>query len=336
MILSTFGQLKAQIARVCGATGMPVTDPRVMEFTNLAIQELLNEGDFPWTVARLYLRICNGRFVLPSEFDRAISMSVDGIPQQINSPWFETTSGSPWSVYGWSEDYSTFANLNGWFNDGFTLDRDEVFQFREIPCDQGYYLEVQTQYNESVNGVYPNIVLKGYDFDRNPIGQPDGSEGDTISLRTAPQLSASTFSQISGIIKPVTKGEVYVYAVGINGDRIHVGTYAPKETAPYYRSYKVVGTPQCRLSCVLVRARKRYKPITTDNDFVLCANVPALKKMVQAVWYSDASELEKYAAYKALAVDILKKEALAYRGKSRIPAITFQHGFGMGIIPPVR
>lgn len=330
MNLRTFGQLKAEIARVCGVSGMAVTDPRVMEKTNLAVEELLNEGDFPWTVERLIFRVYCGNIVLPTAFDRVMSMSVDGVPQQINSPWYEMTSFS-----GWDWNWSNIGH--GWWNDGFTLDRDEVFQFRDIPRDQVYILSVSTQLPEEEGAT---ILFKSYDSALSPITtlvSGEWIEGQRIALSQAPVLGSQPTSQIYGIVKPVTRGEVYVYAIGqSDGARVHIGTYAPKDTSPFYRSYKIVGSWLDGCGCVLARCRRRYSPVTNDDDLVLCGNIPALKKMVQAVWYGDAGEPEKYAQYKAIAVDILKKEAMAYRGKSRVPAITFTRGFGLGSVPSVR
>jgi hypothetical protein len=335
MNLRTFGQLKSQIARVCGATGMPATDTRVMEFTNLAVEEILNEGDFPWTVDRLIFRVYQGRVVLPTAYDRIISMSVNGISQMIASPWFETTTN-----YLAGQDLATNwngPNLNGWFNNGFTMDRDEVFQFRDIPKDQQYFLEVMSQFQEEEGST---ILFKGYDSALAPVTtkyESEWIEGERMELTTGWVRSSTPFSQISGIVKPITEGEVYLYAVGATtGERIHIGTYAPKDESPYYRSYKITGTALCGCSCVLARCRKRYSPVLKDDDLVMCGNIPALKKMVQAVWYGDAGDPQKYANYKAIAVDILKKEATAFRGKSRIPAITMQHGFSIGAMPYIR
>lgn len=325
---------------------MAVSDPRVMDITNLAVEEILNEGDFPWVVDRLIFRVYNGRIVLPTAYDRVIGMSVEGIPQQINSPWYEVTPGM-FGGGGYFDNengavgYGGRSTLSGWCNDGFTVDRDEVFQFRDIPRDQYYFLEVSTQFDEDVDDEAPQILFKGYDAKRSPVTTPgtgsDWIEGEYINLTTTPVRSTSSFSQLSGIVKPITRGEVYVYAVGANdGARIHVGTYAPKDESPFYRSYRVVGTALCSSSCILARCRKRYAPVTTDNDVVLCGNIPALKKMVQAVWYGDAGEAQKYVLYKAAAVDILKKEAMAYRGKSRVHAISFQRGWPLGNMPSVR
>lgn len=346
MNLRTFGQVKGQIARVCGASGMPVTDPRVMQMVNLATEELLTEADFPWTVDRVVFKVYDGRIVLPADYDRIYGLNVDGIPQQINSPWFEVSVGA----MGAGEDWYAW-NSGGWgsigyANSGFTLDRDMVFQFRDIPRNQEYYLTVQTQYPEDAGA---EILIKGYDFERNPVNAlSDGTAegGEILPLSLTPQRTSSTFSQISGYVKPATKGEVWINAVGINGDIYHVATLSPKDESPFWRSYKVVGASfggcgctdscGCQINCVMARCRRRYMPVSSDNDFVMCGNIPALKKMVQAVWYGDAGDHDKYIAYKSVAVDILKKEATAYRGKSRVPALTFRRGFGMGVIPSVR
>ncbi len=331
MNLRTFGQLKAAIARVCGVSGMPVTDPRVMEFTNLAVEEILNEGDFPWTVERLFFRVYCGRIVLPTEFDRIYSVAVDGVPQQINSPWYELVVGSGRNIY-----QSQNLNPPPFNNSGITLDRDEVFQFRDIPKDQWYFLKLETQFAE-VDGA--TILFRGWDNAHSPVTtnlDAQWIEGEQMALVSGTK-STSTFSEISGIVKPKTNGEIYVYAVNADETvKVHVGTYAPNDRSPFYRTYKVAGTngDHCP-SCVEVRARRRYQPIEGDNDFVMLGNIPALKKMVQAVWFSDANKPEEYQFYKSAAVDLLRKEATAYRGKNRLPSLTFQQGYAIGGYPNV-
>lgn len=341
MNLRTFGQLKESVARVCGTTGMPVTDPRVKDYVNAAVEELLNEADFPWTVERLAFRVYDGHVVLPTAYDRIIGMSVNGVPQQINSPWYEVTPGTIGSGNYFGDEFvgpgpMDSAFPTGWWSNGFTLDRDQVFQFRDIPCDQQYRLEASTQLPEDDGA---EILIKGYDARKSPVTtEYDGEwiEGEKLELVQYPGTtpSTSTFSQIYGVVKPLTKGEVYLYAVGLSdGARVHVGTYAPKDTSPFYRSYHITASPLCDAACVLARCRRRYYPVTGDDDFVMCGNIPALTRMVQAVWYAEAGKDALYLRYKGMAVDILKKEATAYRGKSRIPAISFQQGFGLGAYP---
>ena len=54
--------------------------------------------------------------------------------------------------------------------------------------------------------------------------------------------------------------------------------------------------------------------------------------MVQAVYYREAKDPQAYAQYKAIAIDILQKEAKSYIGLQRQkPIITF--GEGMGVRP---
>lgn len=340
MNLRTFGQLKGEIARVCGVSGMAVTDPRVMSMTNLAVEELVNEGDFPWTVERFHLRVFCGRIVLPTEFDRIYSLRVDGVPQQINSPWYQLVYGTSAYDYG-SRIPPGYNNWDGdWLeNLGLTMDRDQVFQFRDIPCDQWYFLKITTQFDEAVDSVYPKITFNGWDANKSPVTTEfDGQwiEGEKISLQTGAK-STSTFGEISGIIKPVTKGEVYVYAVNSDESvKVHVGTYAPGDTAPFYRSYKVAGSGGECPSCVEIRARRRYQPIRGDDDFVMLGNIPALKKMVQAVWFSDAGDPDKYVFYKNASVDLLKKEAKSFRGKVRTPFISMARGYPLGAFPFIR
>ena len=81
---------------------------------------------------------------------------------------------------------------------------------------------------------------------------------------------------------------------------------------------------------MIARCRRRYTPIVNVNDWLLINNLPALTTMLQAVYYREAKDVQNYAAYKAAAIDLLRKELTAYVGQQRTkPAITFGEGTGV-------
>jgi hypothetical protein len=52
--------------------------------------------------------------------------------------------------------------------------------------------------------------------------------------------------------------------------------------------------------------------------------------MLQAIYYRESKDPQNYAAYKAIAIEILQKEAKAYIGLQRSkPLITFGEGLGV-------
>jgi hypothetical protein len=113
---------------------------------------------------------------------------------------------------------------------------------------------------------------------------------------------------------------------------VYLGSYGPNDTTPYYRSYKIPGLQNNtgQTYYVIARCRRRYTPIVTANDWLLINNLPALVSMIQAVYYREAKDIQNYAAYKAAAIDLLRKELTAYVGQQRTkPAITFGEGTGV-------
>jgi hypothetical protein len=117
---------------------------------------------------------------------------------------------------------------------------------------------------------------------------------------------------------------------GIGQQNVFLCSYAPYDTRPYYRRYRIPNLSCTQTYCVEARLRKRFTPIVNVNDFLLIPNLPALSTMVQAVYFREAQDIQSYAAYKAIAVGILQKEMTAYIGKQRQkPLITVNEGFGV-------
>jgi hypothetical protein len=121
-----------------------------------------------------------------------------------------------------------------------------------------------------------------------------------------------------------------LYVSSTNQANYFLGAYAPYDTRPYYRRYRIPNLTSGQTYCILARLRKRYTPIVTTSDFLMIPNLPALGAMVQAVYFREAGDVNSYMAYKDIAVNILKKEMTAYIGKQRQkPLFTSNEGFGV-------
>lgn len=332
MIRLTFGAAKTELSRVCGASGMDPDDERVKAYTNLAIQELMNTFDMPSVFDLLRFRMKCGHIVLPSDYDRMAMCNVDSVPMQMQSPWFEFVGYGldPLNVYNMP---TLPGNLNntGW-REG-VLDKEQVVTFEDIPLSGGpWYIRVGGTLNEKVAGVRPKILLQGYDADNNWIRSlnSDGEWRDGFEVEingdTPPFYvqTNQTCRYLTGIVKPITKGNVVVWVTDTGAvNKVYIAQYAPKDTMPYYRQYRIPGlravdnSYRYRENCVLAYCRKRYVPITTDPDWLLIPNVPALQTMIQAIFYRESKDAVNYANYKAAAVQILKDEAKGYIGLQR-------------------
>lgn len=345
MIRARYSDFQRQLANVSGTTGMSPTDPRVMDYTNLAIFELMNEGDWPSLVSRLQFRLTQPRVVLPAEFDRILYLTVNHSPIPMQSPWFEFIGDGPdFLNAGYVPTPPNMQNSLLWQRFIGVLDREQCYTFEDVPKDgQIYYPVIYGTVDERTPGSTdrPVLILQGYDSNnqwirtQNAAGDwIDGMElpinGDTPPFATQGVVS---ISQVTGIVKPVTKGYVNLYAnCPATGANIFLGSYTPYDTTPFYRSYNIPGLQfnNGEPYFVNARARRRYYPIQKTSDWLLINNLPALIAMLQAVYYREAKDPQNYAAYKAIAVDILQKEMKSYIGLQRTkPAITMGEGTGV-------
>jgi hypothetical protein len=347
VIRATYQDLQPQLARIAGVSGMAVSDARVLSYANLAIQELMDVEDWPQTVVRMRFKVNNARINVPSEFDRILMLMVNGVPQPMQSPWFEFVG------YGWgwlAGEYNVPPTYGEPGPLGFTegvLDKEQVATFEDIPNDGTiYYPTVYGTADERVNGVRPNITLQGYDNNGQWVRSDDPSQGwiDGVNVPingdTAPfaSVSSQAFSVVTGILKPVTNGAVslYVSSATTGAQNVFLCEYAPYDTRPYYRRYCIPNlnqnpaTQPPQTYCVDARMRKRFTPIVSQYDFLILSNLPALSTMFQAINYRESGDIQNYAAFKAVAVSILKDEMKSYIGKQRQkPLITVNEGFGV-------
>ncbi len=367
MISRTYGQVKPALARVAGSTGMKVTDDRLLAIVNEAIQELSNEGAWPGVVDRWKIISNNGRIVLPPELDMLLEITVDGVSNQLVSPWAEFVNYGP----GIQEDLLGHGGNRPrrWWgcSGGNVYDRGETPTVEDIPISSGSSCVctdgtgaaydgpwVLRQYASQVSNETPGIysTIQGLDTEgeliRSEVALSNGSgtewiNGIRLGITSGSGFVESTqeFSKITAYTKPATNGRVRLTAW--NGiTEVELSTYQHWETEPSYRRYfspmlqsRRNETDQCR-RVVLARARRRFVPVVEDTDVLIISNVLALKSIMMAIWKREAGDFEAYTVLKLTAVDLMKKESVAYTGKVRTPALTFQRGFSLGELPAIR
>lgn len=333
MIRLTYKDALPDLARVAGAAGMSLADPRVMSTTNLAIRELMDAGDWASLVAWMRFKVTNRRINLPSEFDRILALKVNDVPMALQSPWFEFVGDGLGYFNG---NFPPLTDLVGplTWNEG-VLDREQVATFQDIPSDGTLYYPQLYAGDPSDAGA--GIILQGYD----PNGNWIRSNNPTIGWQDGVSLTLSNdnhpfaqspipFSQVTGVQKDVTGTYVNLYASNNVVTPTFLCQYAPYDTNPFYRRYLVPNFTNSLTFRVDTRCRRRFVPIVKPQDSLLITNLPALMMMIQGVFYREAQDLQNYVAYKAGAVGLLKDEMKSYIGKQRQkPLITFGEGAGV-------
>jgi len=346
---------------------MPVTNTLVTEYINNGIQELANEGAWPGVVDRWHILARDGHIVLPPQFDMMLEFTADGVPLQIMSPWAEFVAYGPGPASdligrGGGENRRRWWGCVGGQD---VFDRGESPIHTDIPVSSGsscvctdgtgadwdgpwYIRQYADPATDEAAGAYSTI--QGLDANgrmvRSAISDGSGTEwinGVRVEITSGSSFVETTqaFSKITSYTKPETNG--YVKITAWNGvNEVELSNYEPWETQPSYHRYfspflqsRRRNTDPCT-RVVLARVRKRFVPVSEDTDVLMISNVLALKEIVIAQWKRDAGALDEYAAHKLTAVDIMRKESVAYLGKVRSPALTFQRGFSLGELPAIR
>lgn len=321
MIRRSWSQVKSELARIAGASGMVMSDSRVMSYANVAIEELMQEGDWPSIVDRYNFRVYGGTITLPQDYERILYMKLNGISQVMQSPWYEFIGYGPTFLNDQPvspHDTNPLLGVMG------VLDRDDVCTFLDIPpVSDGvqYTLRVASTVQESSGAT---VIIQGLDGNGDFIRSNfngEWIEGVAFVLSGAfPQVATSgqVFSKITGVIKPATRQPVNCYYVPVGGgSQTQIAHWEANATNISYRRYRIPGLNDDTQYCIETRIRRRFAPITKDSDILLIGNLPALKNMVQAVYYAESNEKDAYATSKAIAIGILRKEATAYIGQQR-------------------
>lgn len=333
MIALTWGQIKADIARVAGVSGMSATDTRTRDRFNQATLELMNEGDWPGVVDRYLFKINDGNIILPSFLDRAMGIAINTIPYEMTSPWYEFMEYGPGidGGYGWVDT---------------VIDRGELPIQYAIPAGTSYELFTVGEVDERVSGERPFLTIRGRLANGRNVrsfyagtGYIDG-ERIFINGDTPDYIANGTalFAEVTSVTKPLTNGYVELWGRDATND-IKFATYGPNDRTASFHAYylpTLKTEDESGIQTVIVRGRKRYYEVRSDDDPVIISNVQAMKSMVMAIGKLETSEYDQYAALKATAMGILKKEAQAYRGITRKPVISVQSGFSIGDIPYLR
>lgn len=351
MIQRTYGQVKDFLSTYALNNGVPVDDDRLMEYTNRAVHELINEGDWPGVVDTWYLRYdsASGLIALPGHLDRLLNVSIDDTPKEIRSPWFEFVQYGTGQMR--DEEVDSYGNVLGkrqnWST--FLVDRGLACTQHDLPirnedaatrASTPWYIRVYALTDEDVDSVSPVLHIDGLDKDGNAIRTLTGAgwiSGENLDIDfAAPDgytQSASTYSWIGAVVKPVTNQAVRLTAW--NGTtEIELSRYEWDETTPVYRRYYAPElaktTTGVRDRIVRARCRRRFRPVTTDNDVLMVGNELALVEMMIAQWKRQNGNMDEYSSHKLISVDLMRKEALAHNGKTRTPALTFSRGWGLG------
>ena len=157
------------------------------------------------------------------------------------------------------------------------------------------------------------LTLAGQDGFGRVLVTEDGP-GETIEIRSGgswrdpPRYTEHTFRSVSAILKPRTKGYVHLFGYEpVPMQYVQLGMYGPSEHVPGFRRYKV---PQCHCGYVDALVQMRVLPLEFDSDVLVIQNLPALKKMLQAITIEDAGDMAIAREHEARAIKMIEDDQL--------------------------
>lgn len=282
---------------------------RCISRINEAQEALIFRAAWPMTRRMLRFRVTNGHIALPRFVARIEQATLDQRPSRVWSEHYRFLEGGPGRIDCSAEFvHHHLADLG----DGHPT-------FSDPPLDEDAYLLAMC---ENVKDVSAQIRIQGMSEKMVPVilstpGEiitpnqwASGTEGALTGIASL-KRSESIFRTVDAVQKPVTKGYVNLYAVApATGKFWYLAKYAPDETNPGYRRYKLVGSDSTTDVCVVALCKIRYAPAAYATDQLLIQNLGAIKYMCIALEKYESSKVAEGQFFETRAIALLSAQHL--------------------------
>lgn len=334
-MIFTLGYAKEKLAKFVDG-GACVNNEAVVDRINEAVNYLLGIEDWHLTIQKMRFFTTNNVIVLPHFAERITAcrpdLSMDDARGryvgQVFSRTYEFMEHGPLNSLTDGSGLQALIDLGDGYPTMFEIDtavQVKLAAFSTEQEDSGKMIEVRGSTLMS-----HNLLTGGQSGQALRINRwKNGIEGD-INANTY-QTSLSTVTEVSSLVKPVTKGYITLLAIEpVTNKTWFLAKYHPHEVVPGFRRYKVMNPDLENGTCWTAMVKMRYVPATHDNDPLLIQNMPALKAMIQALRENDAGNLDKKIAFTKDCLWILKQQQSVNETKENEFQII--DDFGMGDI----
>lgn len=324
MIRRTYGEVKEELARVAGQTGLRVNDARLLKLVNMVQERLLTLGDWPQHQDRLKFAQYGGLIALPSEYQTLQRASVDRVDQPVFGAWYEFVGEGP-------------GQQDGVCGQSVGVDRGEQPVIRQP--HEPMLLRLYSGADERVASVRPKVRVFGIDEYGRTIRSESGgvwSNGIELELRGEDPInfseSAVKFARIDQILLPRRKDQAELFYVDGDGEEYLAGRYRHWETNPSFRCYWFPTMGDSGEAVVHALVRRRFTPIIEDNDPLLITPLAALRAGLRALAKEDSDKPDEAMVQWNLAAQAMADEAKQYRPVTASPTVDASKITGFGDI----
>lgn len=319
-------------------------DALVLQKLNAATRRLMNHPKKPLHIRRT-VRFWTDKdsITLPNEIGKILHYTMDGAPAPLFSQAYEFVSGGPGDTLckgciagkyleHLGDYYPTMFEIpnvacpdTSAGETGPQFSEVQLVAFSTEEADRGVELTIQgrgAQNEKLMTGTAPGVAL--------PISVWDaGIEGSFTASEDSPTLS-DPVRDIAYVKKPITAGHVNLYTFDPDTLRMYfLSKYAPGETIPRYRRYRITAPDYTNGSCILAWCELAYLPATHEDEILLIQNLDALKMMVMAMEMEDERNFEFAKAHEADAYRMIDNQRTADRTHDyNLIQVSKSYGYG--------
>lgn len=291
--MDTLANVKRDVAKFVGDSGMCSDDERVLEAINDVRRVLYPLGDWKNTLDSLCLIPCCNTLTLPNQYEYARkAYRCDG-NIQVNNGWYEIVNG---------------CNCRG----------NYVGLLQKVPgdfvtCHDWPFVHKQGDSSCPPNGFYIKLVFEnsldiGVELTFTALGTRNRQVSLTRICEKAwtPQLALpgeEKILKILTVVKPVTHGRIRLY--GYDGaNEFLLGLYEKGDINPTYQRYR---TARGCCGITYVSAKKKFYKLTDDKQLV-DIHTEALIHGLQAITARENRDIVSFNANLSLSVAFLNAE----------------------------
>lgn len=319
----------AEVLNVC------TSSPEVVTMVNRVERRLLRLKGGKWVGATARLRICTaatGCLTWPRQIETIEGFQICNIPGTIRNGWYEFSAQGPGLL---NADSSWYNNL---------VDRGTLPTF-DTPDNSTSIVAVTGEVGVT-EAAGARILIRGYAGTtwvrtEDPPASGNWIDGEYVAIEGGvTHYSTKRFSAITGVIKPITKGPVYLWQWDVPTAALvkQLAYYEPSEEVPIYRASLLPGLatrrgcpPQTNCGCrsedktqVTVMAKLRHIDVSDGNDFLVLGNEAAFALGAQAILKERRNLWEEAQKYWASAEKELQNELSSYEGDGAIPTFKIE------------
>lgn len=297
---------------------------KFLNYLNQVRERIINSGKWRGTTFNVVFDTSRDYITLPREAEALLGIHVSNRPYTIQSRWYEYLQGGPGKLD--NPDATTSIR-----DTGFLVDMGDNFcALEDITADEITLIEplLFKCVNEDDSDLGLTVNIQGLDMNGQTVYDSDGRLGINVPLSSTAQV-VGYFSKVTNIQMPVTFGTKQLL-IGEGTPRV-LSTYAPAETNPQYRRYRLAATDKT----VIGACKMRYLPLVGETEPVIPNNIGALKMGLLALNYEDVNDMTTAEAFWGKCFTLLDDQMREFRGSARyVPNLKFFTG-GATPIPTV-